>query len=206
MDDMSRPRTGPERGGTLLDREISYHELVDAGALGLYSEAVVRRWYGGGETRTVGELLTVGTHPSRVIWAVMRERVLPAWVLHQLAVDYTEEFLERGRRRSVYLDYRTERGLVAEQDWLDQRISLGEVRVARRWARQARTDVAGLGDHAASAVADIVCAAMQDNGEAAYRAVFYLFLETYSADPDLRWLIRQARALLGAVKTDEVSR
>ncbi|GAB3833810.1 hypothetical protein ACFPIJ_09690 [Dactylosporangium cerinum] len=191
---------------TLLDREVSYRELIDAGALQLYPERDLRRWFGGGSRRTVGDLLAVPTHPSRVVWAVMRERVLPAHVLYQIAVDYAGQFVDHARRRGVYLDFRTVRGLVAMQDWLDDRISLGARLIAAEAAGQARTDVADLGEPPASAAADIVCAAMLDNAEAAFRETFYLYLDGHGDAAGLRWVVARARARLGAVACDRTAR
>ncbi|MFI5909929.1 hypothetical protein [Dactylosporangium sp. NPDC051541] len=185
---------------TLLDREISYSELVDAGALELYPEADVRTWYGPGAHRTVGELLSVRTHPSRVVWAVMRARVLPPYVLYRVALDLAERYLRRARHRGVYIDFRSRRGLAALGDWLADGVSLGERMVAAVAAGRARTDVADLGDHDASATADIVCAALLDDAEEAFRETFYLYIAGYRTAEDFAWVIERARARIGEVE------
>jgi hypothetical protein len=188
-----------DRGSSLLDSQISYDELVDAGALEFASEAHLRRWFGGKQTITVGHALEVRAHIARIFWAVMRDEVLPESILHQFAVDYAREYL--ARLEPVYVDFRTHRGLIAKQAWLDGQVSLGEVRIAEVKARAALATVTELDDEKASACAHIVCLALAHEGEIAQRYTFYAFLDRFGTRADKEWVMRHVRDSLARPPT-----
>jgi hypothetical protein len=181
---------------SLLQSSITYQQVVDAGALKLYAERHVKRWFGGKPELTLEEALSITTHPIHIFWAVMRERHLPAGVIHQLAVDIGREFLARADGQGVYVDFRSRRVLDAKQRYVDGEISLGALLVAKRKAEQARADVAELDDPRVSAAAHIVCEAGGEDAEEAFTQTFYTFDSVYGRREDQRWLIRQARSRL----------
>jgi hypothetical protein len=190
-----RAGRGVDENLTLLDNEISYTELISDGALEFVTETHLRRWFRGRETITVGQALEVSAHIARKFWAIMRDEVLPNSILHQFAVDYAAEFL--GRANPEYVDFRTHRALDAKQAWLDDKISLGELRVAEAGARAALDTVAGYGDERVSDCAFVVCQALADRGEEAQRRTFYTFLEHFGTRQDREWLIQLVRGRLG---------
>src|SRR3954471_9572781 len=106
-----------------LDTLVRYDTLVARGALDLYAERPVRRWMRGRDAVTVAEALEVRAPAAIIFWAVLREYLVGAHVLHQLAVDIGAEYLQRTRdAHGTYVDFRTDRGLAAKQAWIDQRI------------------------------------------------------------------------------------
>ena len=186
---------GVDPGQSLLDRVVSYSELIGAGALNIVSDRQLRRWFDGRPTLTVGEVLAVRTHIAWKFWAVMREEVLPDATLHQLSVDYAAEFLRRAT--PAYVDFRTHRALDAKQAWLDDRISLGELQVAGVSATQALDTVAYFGDQTVSDCASMVCQALvADSGEVAQRQAFYAFISYFRTRSDIGWLLRHVRSRL----------
>jgi microcystin-dependent protein len=182
----------PDR--SLLDHLVSYAELVDAGALGIISERQLRRWFDGRPTLTVGEILAVRTHIAWKFWAIMRDEVLPDTMLHQLAVDYTTEFMRRFG--PAYVDFRTYRGLDAKQAWLDNRISIGELQVVTISANEALTTVAYFGDQTVSDCASMACQALAGLGEDAQRQAFYAFIGRFHSGTDVQWLLDHVRSRL----------
>lgn len=181
----------------VLDTEIRYDDVAAAGALELYSERYVRRWFGENSSITVDEALSSPTHPGHIFWAVMRERYVPAPFLHSVAIGYAAEFLERGHARQAYVDFRLSNALGVKQAWLEHTVSLGAVHAASEKAEIARLELAELNDAAASACAQIVCHALHDDAENAHRSAFYTFIETYHSHDDFRWLIWHVRHQLG---------
>lgn len=191
---------GLDAGRSLLDIQISYAELVDEGALEFISERQLRRWFAGRDAITVRETLSVRTHLSRKFWAIMRDEVVPERVLHQLSVDYAEEFLRRVA--PVYMDFRTRRALDAKQAWLDDRISIGDLQVAAIGAARALVTVAGLDDKLVSDCATMVCQALAGTGEAAQRQAFYAFLGLFGNRSGRDWLLQQVTTRLGETPAD----
>jgi microcystin-dependent protein len=189
-----------DEGRTLLDIQISYAELVDEGALEFISERQLRRWFAGRDAITVRETLSVRTHLSRKFWAIMRDEVVPERVLHQLAVDYADEFLRRVA--PVYMDFRTRRALEAKQGWLDDRISIGDLQVAAFGAAQALVTVGGLDDKLVSDCASMVCQALAGTGEIAQRQAFYAFLGLFGNRSGRDWLLQQVTTRLGETPVD----
>lgn len=198
--DRRRLGRGTNAGRTVLDIQISYAELVDEGALNFISERQLRRWFAGRDAITVRETLSIRTHLSRKFWAIMRDEVVPDRVLHQLAVDYAEEFLRRVT--PGYLDYRTRRGLDAKQAWLDDRISIGDLQVAAIGAAQAVVTVTGLDDKRVSDCASMVCEALAGTGESAQRQAFYAFLGLFGNRSGRDWLLQQVTTRLGETPAD----
>lgn len=181
---------------SLLDRTVSYEEMIDDGARQIYPQTDFRRWFRDRDALTVREVLAVRTHLSWVFWAVMREDVLPGKILHVLATQYAREFLTRMSARPVYIDFRTERALAAKESWLDERISLGELRAAEVSARRAYDDVTDYGEREVAACASMVCLALRHDGQDAQRRAFYYFLEYFPLRADQRWLLKRARTTL----------
>lgn len=193
---------GPEGGAgpptTLLDREVRYDHVVAAGALELYSAKHVQRWFGGKDALTVREVLDVPTHPGRLFWAVMRERLVPPDVLRRMAIATAREFLRRMAHRGTYIDFRTGRALDTGQAYVDGAVSLGAMRAAAAKAGAAATDVAELNDRSVAACASIAGQALLPNAEEAQSQVFYTFVEFFDSREDFHWLLDQARSILGS--------
>lgn len=179
-----------------LDAVVQYDTLVERGALDLYPERQVRRWLGGREAVTVAEVLDAPAPPGIVFWAVLREYLVGAQALHEIAVDVAEEFLRRERAAGAYIDFRTDRGLAAKRRWLAGRISDGELLVAAQQARRAATDVAEQEDPRVWACARIVCQALVVDAEEAVSQTYYSFIDAHQSRSDAGWLIETARAHL----------
>jgi hypothetical protein len=196
--DRSDGESAGEQRPSLLDRTISYPELLDDGALEIYPQVQLRRWFRDRETMSVGEALGLRTHVGWIFWAIMRTEVLPGRAMHLLAAQYAREFLTRMTTRGTYIDFRTERALTAKEAWLDEQISLGELSAARDAARRAYDDVADYGDQDVSACAAMVLLALAERGQDAQRQAFYFFQESFPLRADQRWLLRRAKATLAA--------
>jgi hypothetical protein len=176
-----------------LDTLVRYDTLVARGALDLYDDRLIRRWMRGRDAVTVAEALEVRAPAAIVFWAVLREYLVGARVLHQVAVDVAGEYLQRSRTtHGTYIDFRTERALDAKQAWIDQRISDGELVVAATRAGQAALDVALHGDPEVWAVAHIVCQALVFEPDQAVAQAYYSFVDTYAEADDNAWLIALA--------------
>jgi hypothetical protein len=176
-----------------LDTLVRYDTLVARGALDLYDERLIRRWMRGRDAITVAEALEVRAPAAIVFWAVLREYLVGAPVLHQLALDVAGEYLQRSRAtHGTYIDFRTERALDAKQAWIDRRISDGELVVAATRAGQAALDVALHGDPQVWAIAHIVCQSLTFEPDDAVTQTYYSFIETFAGPDDNAWLIAQA--------------
>lgn len=189
---------GADPPTTLLDKELHYDQVVAAGALELYPGKHVQRWFGGKDALTVREVLDVPTHPGRLFWAIMRERLVPPDVLRRMAIATAREFLRRMAERGTYIDFRTGRALDTGEAYVDGTVSLGAVRVAAEKAARAGSDVAELDDQSVAACALIVSQALLPNAEEAQSQVFYTFVEWFGDRDDFRWLLDRARTILGS--------
>jgi hypothetical protein len=176
-----------------LDTLVRYDTLVARGALDLYDERLIRRWMRGRDAVTVAEALEVRAPAAIIFWAVLREYLVGATVLHQLAVDIGAEYVHRTRAaHGTFVDFRTDRGLEAKQTWIDQRISHGELVVAANHAAQAAADVSLHDDPRVWAAAQIVCQALLFEPDDAVTQTYYSFVETFPGPDDNAWLVSQA--------------
>lgn len=189
---------GPAERPTLLDVEVDFDTIVANGALELYDEQQVRAWFSGKQALTVREVLEVRTHPGRLFWAIMRERVAPATVLRRMAIVMAREFLTRMVADGVYVDFRSSRALDTAKAYVDGEVSLGAMRVAAVKAAQAAVDVAELDEPKVAAAALVVDQALLPDAEDAVSQVFYTFVAWFGRRADLHWLVDQARSVFGA--------
>src|SRR4051794_32852741 len=102
----------------LLERTISYDQVVQWGGTSVYEERHVKKWFGGRAESTVADVLEIPTEASRGLWAIMREQVLPARLMHRVALELCRWFLDRLEQDGVYLDFRSRRVLEAKERWL----------------------------------------------------------------------------------------
>ncbi|HEX5830827.1 MAG TPA: hypothetical protein VFY16_07610, partial [Gemmatimonadaceae bacterium] len=111
------------------------------------------------------------------------EQLLPAEVMHRLALEECRGFLDRLAADSVYVDFRSRRALDEKERWLSGERSLGELTIARDKAARVRDDVIELGDERATTGAQAVCHALSADPSHAFRNVVYKVLAIYDT-PD----------------------
>ncbi len=185
---------------TLLNQRITYEQLISWGAANLYSEQHFRPWFGAEDSITVGQVLKLRTHASRIFWIIMREEILPPKLMHRMSIDMCLRFLDRLEGEGVYVDFRTRRVLDRGQAWLRGEISLGAYASARRKAAQALDDVSELENKLVSAGAHAACQAGLENARDAFRQVYYTVTEIFKSDEDMAEILRAVEKSLASYK------
>lgn len=157
----------------LADSTITKEQLVAWGAARLYSERHLERWMGGRQALTVGAILEVDTAGGRPLWAIMREEVLPAELMHQCAIDLALWHLERVDELDTYVDFRSRRAPQAKQAWLDGELSLGGLMHVARRAADAQALVSELEDPVVHHTAQIMTVVTETEPAWTFRQIYY---------------------------------
>ena len=183
---------------SLLERTVSWDQLVRWGALRMYPEKQVRAWFGDGPDLTVDRVLAIGTKAPRVYWTVLRPEVVPDSVLHLVAHALCSDLLDRLEEEGAYLDFRLRVGLDHKLRWIRGGCTSGELAHHQRQADRAQVDVAEHPTGAADATlaASAVRSALDLDGSEAFKGVFFTVVDRFDDDRQRRAIHARVRSTL----------
>ena len=127
--------------GVTLDQVMAWHPC--------YDREKVETLFAGRETLTANDILDLPIPAKDKLWAVLREEVIPAPILHEFACRCVEQALELAGNP----DPRSMAAIDAKRAWLRGEISDQELAAARDAARAAASDAARAASAAARATA-----------------------------------------------------
>lgn len=179
-----------------LSSLITYEDVIRRGALVCLSENAIRRVSNGAPSMTVAAILHLPLDVKVVACAVMHEDVIPGGKMHRVAVGIAENVFDRLTDDKVYLDFRTRRMIAAKRAWIENEISLGELRLAQVKAERAREDVVELNDQRVLAAAELAVIAGDTTPRTAIRSILGIAVEIYDSKEDRQGFTRLIERLL----------
>ena len=135
------------------DRELTMtaQEFIDAGAFRGRSRRRIKELFAGREALSAIDVLELDIPNNEKIRAVLREELIPARILHLLAVEFARAALMREREAGREPDERSWRALDVKLAWLDGKASSKELWAAKAAADAAAKAAADAADDAAMA-------------------------------------------------------
>lgn len=156
---------------TASETTVSYQRIIDWGGDRFVNERLIRRWFGERESVTLDEVFTAEIEPRILYWVLIREAFMSQNSMHQAAVRFCRDFLDRLASSGVYVDFRCRQALDAKEAWLKREISLGALRVVQDLASRALREIVWLGDERARLAVQCTWQAVNDHGETALKSV-----------------------------------
>ncbi len=164
---------------SLIQRQISFDELLASGAAAIYPEKMLRKWFGEKAQISFEAALQNSGGLSKALFLLLRPQYLPTHLMHELAVDSCKLFLNKLIGDSAFIDFRLDKLLQAKIQWLGNEISMGELGLAQRTALGIRDDLANHPDLRARAAAQAVANALELDPALAIKNIFYGALEFF---------------------------
>lgn len=164
----------------LLERiKVSFDQLLAAGANHSYSTEVVKRFWGDKDQLSLQEILEKKVHPHLITWALLQEFVLPASVLHRIALQLAYKFVAEQR-----MDWASDADgfidslLKAKEDWLNHLINDSDLDECRKKADEIYMMYTTLGNAKATSIAAVIKSLLSTNAKACLWKVYYGTIES----------------------------
>lgn len=129
----------------LAEQQVHFQRLIDCGGVHLYEEKMLRRWWGQGDELSLGTIVQAKhVALSRILWVCYHLPIPPTRAMHQASFQTARALLDLAEKQHIYVDRRSSHALEKKGEWIQGRISLGELSHAHRRARSAMADLAEL--------------------------------------------------------------
>ena len=110
---------------------MTMQDFIDADAFYPSSRRRIKKLFAGREALSALDVLELDIPNTHKLWAVLRETLIPARILHLLAVEFARDALLKEREAGREPDERSWRALDVKLAWLDGRASNEELEAAR---------------------------------------------------------------------------
>lgn len=172
---LSAPHASP-----LLQRAISLHEAMSQGAPPGWNEAEIRSmFFRESATVTIEQVLNRDVPAGVRFWLVMRESLLPASLIHALALNLVERFLARAQADGLVVNSLVSGAITAKREWIERQISSAALAKARAALLGVRGTLAEQGDPRQGVFAKVACCIAGDEPRRAFLAAYYSLLDLY---------------------------